>query len=122
MTRYQLLSVAVIAGSGMLGACSGGSKPAPPPANAPASGAAAVAAGDFGVPECDEYMRKYLACIDGKVPEMARGMMKQSLDQQKAAWKQAASTPEGRTGLAAGCKAADEQTKAAVVQTYGCAW
>ena len=81
-----------------------------------------MAAGDFGVPECDEYMRKYLACIEGKVPEMARGMMKQSLDQQKAAWKQAASTPEGGRAWPPGCKAADEQTKAAVVQAYGCSW
>jgi hypothetical protein len=85
------------------------------------SAAGSVAAGDFGVPECDEYMTKYLACIESKVPEAGRAMMKQSLDAQKAAWKQAASTPEGRNGLALGCKAAADQTKVAVA-AYGCTW
>jgi hypothetical protein len=80
-----------------------------------------VAAGDFGVPECDEYMKKYLACIESKVPEAGRAMLKASLDQQKAAWKQGASTPEGRAALATGCKAAADQTKAAVA-AYGCTW
>jgi hypothetical protein len=80
-----------------------------------------VAAGDFGVPECDEYMKKYLACIESKVPEAGRAMLKTSLDQQKAAWKQAASTPEGKAGLAMGCKAATDAAKAAVA-AYGCTW
>lgn len=82
---------------------------------------ATVAKGDFGVPECDEYMSKYLACIDGKVPEAQRAMLRQSLDQAKAAWKQAAATPEGRQGLATGCKAATDAAKQAM-QAYGCSW
>ncbi len=54
-------------------ACSGG-----PKAGAAGSGTTAgggtlsVAAGDFGVPECDSYMKKYIACIDAKVPEAMR--------------------------------------------------
>src|SRR5262245_29751157 len=81
-------------------ACSGKDGAAPqssaPAASAPAAGdtSLAVASGDFGVPECDSYMKKYVACIDGKVPEMARGALKQALDQQKAAWKQAAASPQ----------------------------
>jgi hypothetical protein len=127
MTRNRVLWLVAIGGSALLGACS--EKPAPP-ANPPATTAAAsgatsasasVAAGDFGVPECDEYMKKYLACIESKVPEAGRAAMKQALEQQKAAWKAAAATPEGRTGLATGCKAASDQTKTAV-QAYGCTW
>jgi hypothetical protein len=53
--------------------------------------------------------------------EAGRAMMRQALDQQKAAWKQAASTPEGRSALATGCKAAEDQAKMAV-QAYGCTW
>ncbi len=126
MTRNRLSWVMALAVAGLTGACGGGSQPAPPPANPPATAAAgtsaaSVAAGDFGVPECDAYMKKYLACIDSKVPEAGRAMLKQSLDQQKAAWKQAASTPEGKAGLAMGCNAAAEQTKAAVA-AYGCTW
>src|SRR5262245_29088532 len=127
MTRNRVLSLVAVGGSLILGACNEGNKPAPaanPPATTAAaatSASASVAAGDFGAPECDEYMKKYLACIDSKVPEAARPSMKQALDAQKSAWKQAASTPEGRSALATGCKTAAEQTKTAV-QAYGCTW
>jgi hypothetical protein len=123
MTSDRFLWVVALAGSGLLGACGGGSEPAPPPADSPAesSAAASVAKGDFGVPECDEYMKKYIACIESRVPEAGRAVLKQSLEQQKAAWKQAAATPEGRRGLAMGCTAAAEHAKTAV-QAYGCAW
>ena len=80
--------------------CSGESTPPPastmaaqPAATAPA----AAAAGDFGVPACDQYMRKYAACVDSKVPEGARAMMKESMMQTHLAWKQAASTPRDAT-------------------------
>jgi len=107
----------------MVVACGGGGdKPAtvtPPVAEHGSS--AVVADGDFGVPECDQYMRKYVACIDSKVPEMARAALKQGLDQSKAAWKQAASTPAGKAGLAQGCTQAEAAAKAATA-AYGCQW
>ena len=108
-------------------ACSGKEEAAPqssaPAASAPAAGdtSLAVAAGDFGVPECDSYMKKYVACIDGKVPEMARGALKQALDQQKAAWKQAASSPQGKSALATGCTQAEAAAKQSM-SSYGCQW
>jgi hypothetical protein len=122
----KALTVACL-GAGLTCACGGGGK-APEDKPAPAAQqdaapaqAAAVADGDFGVAECDQYIRKYLACVDGKVPEAARPMMRQSLDQTKAAWKQAAATPQGKTGLAAACTQADANSKQAM-QAYGCEW
>jgi hypothetical protein len=101
-------------------ACGGGEKAAP--AARPAGGTSlAVAEGDFGVPECDNYMRKYLACVDSKVPEAARPMLKRALDQSKTAWKQAASTPQGKAGLAAACTQAESASKQSMA-AYGCEW
>jgi len=124
----RLLAVTLV-GVAVTVACGGGPKatssqtpPAAPPATTAAAGSAAsVAPGDFGVPECDQYMRKYLACIDSKVPDMVRPTLKASLDQQKQAWKKAASTPEGKAGLAAACTQMEGQSKAAM-QAYGCSW
>jgi hypothetical protein len=114
-----------------LGVGCGGSKPAdteaPPATTAPAAAGAAaagssmVADGDFGVPECDSYMKKYLGCIESKVPEAARATMKQALDQSKAAWKAAASTPQGKAGLVQACTQAEAAAKAATA-AYGCQW
>jgi hypothetical protein len=121
----QGLAVAAIAVAAA--GCSGdGATPAPattmaaqPAATTPA--ATSVAAGDFGVAACDDYMRKYVACVDSKVPEAGRAMMRQSLEQTKTAWKQAASTPQGRDGLAMACVQAEAAAKQAM-GAYGCTW
>ena len=116
------LSALAVAAAG----CAGDQTPPPPPATtamqpaAPAAGHA-VAAGDFGVPACDQYMRKYMACVDSKVPEAGRAMMRQSLEQTKAAWKQAAATQQGRDGLAMACAQAETGAKQAM-GAYGCTW
>jgi len=108
-------------------ACGGEQAPPPPATTAPAATAttmapaATVAAGDFGVPACDSYMKKYMACVDSKVPEQARAMMRQSLEQTKMQWKQAASTPQGRDGLTMACTQAEAGAKQAMA-AYGCAW
>ena len=93
--------------------------PAAPAAQAPAAAAPAPAASEFGVAECDDYLAKYLACVDSKVPEAARAALRQSLDQTKAQWKQAASTPEGKSTLAMACKQMTETSKTAMT-AYGC--
>ncbi len=79
----------------------------------------APSADSVGVPECDDYISKYERCINSKVPEMARGALKTAFDQTRASWKAAAATPEGKQGLAMGCKAAADASKQAVA-AYGC--
>ena len=95
--------------------------PVAAPAATQAPPAAPAAAAEFGVAECDDYMAKYVACIDSKVPEAARTALRQSLDQTKAQWKQAASTPEGKNGLAMACKQMTETAKASMT-AYGCSF
>lgn len=66
----------------------------------------AAASGDsIGVAECDEYVKKYAACI-AKMPAAAKTTAEQGFDTQKKAWKTAASTPQGKEGLKTGCKMA----------------
>ena len=128
MNARLAFGLVTAAGTFGLAACGGG-QPAPaqsaPPAStaasaAPAATSAATTAGaEFGVPECDDYIKKYLACIDSKVPEAARATVRQSLDQTKSQWKQAAATEQGKAGLAMGCKAATDAAKTAMA-AYGC--
>lgn len=122
------LAAGVLATAVTLG-CGPGDKPAAqPPATmapattmAPAATLPMVTSGDFGVAECDNYMKKYVACVDSKVPESARAMMRQQLDQTKVAWRQAASTLQGKASLASACTQMDAQTGPAM-KAYGCAW
>ncbi|MGZ8843972.1 MAG: hypothetical protein ACXW18_09945 [Pyrinomonadaceae bacterium] len=72
-----------------------------------------------GIPECDDFIAKYEACVSGKVPEMARGPFQISLKTWRAEWKKLADNPQTRGTLAAGCKQAAEQANASM-KAYGC--
>ncbi|TDR42426.1 hypothetical protein DFR29_1089 [Tahibacter aquaticus] len=96
----------------------------PPPAAAPAAtpppaAAAPATADSVGVPECDNYITKYVACVSGKVPEASRAQLQASLDQMRAAWKQAAATTDGKASLAQACAAASDAAKTSM-QAFGC--
>jgi hypothetical protein len=90
---------------------------------APPSNASVTPGGEaeVGVKECDDYLAKYTRCVSSKVPEQVRAAMVAAIDQSKAQWKTAASTPEGRAGLAQACTRAQEASRASM-QAYGCSW
>jgi hypothetical protein len=83
----------------------------------------ATTSGDkIGVPECDEYIEKYEACVRSKVPESARGMMESSLAQQRKAWKDSvAASPQSKDALGKACKQAQDTAKQSMT-AYGCAF
>jgi hypothetical protein len=107
---FAILSIVAVA------AC-GKSKPAAKAGSAKS----ASSAGSIGVPECDEYLDKYQACIEDKVPEAVRPSLVQALDQTRAGWKKAAATTQGKESLAAACKQAMETAKQ-TMSSYGCQW
>jgi hypothetical protein len=74
----------------------------------------------IGVPECDEYIEKYMKCIEEKMPEAAREQTKQAMQQSVDAWKEAASGP-GKDQLADACKAALDAAKKGT-EALGCEW
>lgn len=112
-----VFSLCLVAGALML-ACGGGSDSA----NTGSTNSGTVASGDkIGVPECDEYIQKYEACVNSKVPEAMRASVKASLDTARKMWKDAAATPQGKAGLATACKQALETAKSSM-GSYGCSW
>ena len=75
-----------------------------------------------GVAECDEYIKKYEACltsIAAKAPQAAPGL-KSSFEAQRNAFKSAASTPQGKATLPATCKQAMDTAKSSTSQW--CTW
>ncbi|MBC7930647.1 MAG: hypothetical protein H7Z38_08770 [Rubrivivax sp.] len=79
-----------------------------------------TSADKIGVAECDEYIAKVETCL-GKVPAAGQAAVKSSLDMMRKAWRDAAATPQGKAGLATGCKAALDQAKT-TMGSYGCSW
>jgi hypothetical protein len=69
-------------------------------------GGSAAAGGDaIGVKECDDYMKKWNDCYKDPATKAA---MKSGYDQQVAAFKQAAATPQGKAAIATSCKSASD--------------
>ncbi len=75
----------------------------------------------IGVPECDEFITKYDACVSSKVPEMARAQYQTALKQWRESWKKLAENPQTKGSLAAACKQAREQQESAL-KMYGCSF
>ena len=78
-----------------------------------------ASANKIGVPECDEYIAAYDACVSGKVPEVARAQYKAAFEQLRTSWKKLADNPQTKPSLAAACKQATEQARTAM-KTYNC--
>lgn len=73
----------------------------------------------IGVAECDEFIAKYEACVNSKVPEAQRAQYKPTLDQWRSSWRSLASNPQTKATLAAVCKTSLEQAKTSM-KSYGC--
>ena len=81
-----------------------------------------VEAGDkIGIPECDEYIEKYQACINTKVPEVERIGFKRSFEAIQKGWKDSLANPQTKAGLAVSCKQAVETAKVSMI-AYSCDW
>jgi len=91
----------------------------PAAASTPTTPATTASADKIGVPECDEYLTNYDACISGKVPEVARAQYKTAIEQTRASWRKLAENPQTKGTLAAACKQAAEQSRTAM-KSYNC--
>jgi len=68
-----------------------------------AAGTAAESEGAIGVAECDAYVKKMEAFLDG-LPAEARAAREPGFQAMRKAWREAAQAPGGKEGLAATCK------------------
>src|SRR5215472_967814 len=75
----------------------------------------------IGVADCDDFIAKYEACVNSKVPEAARTQFQSAVKQWRDSWKKLADNPATKGTLAAACKQAAAQQEAALKQ-YGCTW
>jgi hypothetical protein len=88
------------------------------PALTPAT-TASTAGGKIGVPECDEFIAAYDACVSSKVPEVARAQYKTSIEQWRTSWRQLAANPSTKATLAQVCKQSAEQARVSM-KSYNC--
>ncbi len=88
------------------------------PASSPA--AVVISSGEkIGIPECDDFLAAYDACVSSKVPEVARAQYKTSIEQWRTSWRQLAGNPDTRASLVMACKTSAEQARVSM-KSYNC--
>ena len=127
MRRTTILMLCLVVGL-VVAACSKtdtatntntGASDRPAAATTPASSTASTSGDNIGVPECDDFITKYDACVSNKVPEMVRAQYKDAIARWRTEWKRLANDPATRGQLASACKQAAEQQSAAL-KSFGC--
>jgi hypothetical protein len=90
-------------------------------ATTPAEAPKTESADKIGVAECDEYITKWEACVNSKVPEAQRSMYKTSFDTTRKSWKDLAANPQTKGSLTNACKQALDQAKTNFA-SFKCEW
>src|SRR5262245_59631164 len=81
----------------------------------------ALSAQTTGIAACDDFLKKYEACVTSKVPAAQKATFQGQLDQMRKAWSDAAKAPGVKETLESTCKQSTEQMKA-VMSGFGCAF
>ena len=81
----------------------------------------AAASEKIGVPECDDFIAKYEACVSDKVPEASRAQFNTSITEWRKSWKQLAANPATKGTLTAACKQAAESARSSM-KSYNCSF
>jgi hypothetical protein len=91
-----------------------------PPGVAPAPPSPVVATDErIGIPECDDYLDRYEACIAGHAPETARAALLTALAGSRASWRKTAASAD-HAALAAVCTHTRNASRP-TMKAYGCA-
>lgn len=74
----------------------------------------------FGVPDCDNYIKKYMACVDGKVTEGQKAALMEQFAANQTKWRALSTMREGAVALSLACRAANQKAKEELAVEYGC--
>ena len=112
-----VVSVSFLNGcAGLVTRSNSNSKPAKGSGN---SAAATVSSSEkIGIPECDDFIAKYNACISDHVPEAKKVEYKENIDAFARTWKQMTANAD-KNVVAAACKRNSEMTREKMKQ-FGC--
>lgn len=76
----------------------------------------------FGVPECDRFVEKYVACVDLRVPPAEQEKKMDELREHRARWRELGKMDQGRVAMGLSCRGVAQRLKADLIVDYGCAF
>ena len=72
-----------------------------------------------GITACDDFLKKYDACVTSKLPAAQRATYQAQLDQTRKMWLDLSKNPSTKATMEATCKQTMDAMKPAL-QGYGC--
>jgi hypothetical protein len=73
----------------------------------------------IGIPECDEFVAKYKACISDHVPDAKKTQYQENIEAWRKAWRQMAANQMSKETQAAACKRHIMQARESM-KSFGC--
>ena len=74
----------------------------------------------YGVPECDNYVKKFTACIESKVTGPDKDKLLEGFEANRTKWRALATMQQGAVALGLACRAANQKAKEELSVEYGC--
>ena len=74
----------------------------------------------FGVPECDRFVEKYVACVDLHVPADQRERMMRELHVHRGRWRELEKMQNGKVAAGLSCRGVAQRLKSDLIVDFGC--
>ena len=74
----------------------------------------------FGIPECDKFVDKYVACVDARVPEGQKDRLMRDLHVHRARWRELEKMQDGRLAASLSCRGVAQRLKRDLIVDFGC--
>jgi hypothetical protein len=76
----------------------------------------------LGVPECDRFVEKFVACLDLHVPVDKQESLMRELNTHRARWRELENMQEGKVAAGLACRGVAQRLKSDLIVDYGCAF
>ena len=74
----------------------------------------------FGIPECDKFVDKYVACVDTRVPDGQKERLMRELHVHRARWRELEKMQDGRLAAGLSCRGVAQRLKGDLIVDFGC--
>lgn len=74
----------------------------------------------FGVPECDKFVEKYVACVEARVPADLKEKKMDELHEHRARWRELGKMEQGKLAMGLSCRGVAQRLKADLTLDHGC--
>lgn len=74
----------------------------------------------FGVPECDNFITRYVACVELRVPADQKARLMDDLYEHRAKWRELSRMEQGKLAVGLSCRGVARRLKGDLTVDYGC--